>query len=560
MASRRGTNNSAVVSLEQQSAVIADMSTQGGLGAELGSMQVTISEPKVQKKKKKEKAKSSASKAPEIQAPQSAGLGVTQPRQVVTSPLFRAGRRVAVTASRGDVLSNVTQSEDTAAAASHGNPLSNATQSGDTAGPEGQGHDPVDVQDGGPLAAGDSSEALGEPGEQEVEDLQAQQQQWFWQQWQQFNQANPRPPMNPTFSQYGNFVPNYQFGLLPQGHFWQEEEAEEASEEAEAQPRVRQATHEVSDEEEEVVEVLPQAQVPAQAQAQAAQAGPTQGMVESQTEKKLKEQLNLVKEADRVSPRADPEVAQLLERYIKDAAAIAEMEKLTKLYPRVANVECMRVQRLDNEVYQAVEQHVRNMDQNLQGIQKAMLGAMTAITPLLDLVFKRKANDPELDEPGGNVMDSLKLMAFANSAIAGKRRELLKPNIAPIYARTLAKGQEESSEWLLGGDLVELTKKCEVSKRIAEKVVKRKPQVQPRNRVPPFKKFRAPFPANFGPRVFNPFQMNQIRFPAPMGFPQMLPQQQQFTPQMGGTYNNFPRRYRNPRPRQGFPKRGGYNK
>ena len=551
MATRRGTNNSTILNLDQQTAVIAQMSALSGLEAERDSSAQNSSEKVVKKKKAKVKVSEKtldpqARKTKTASGSRAVGEVTSQPVQAPTTLAApsnqpsNGAQAVPAAGSRSNQPGNVTQLED--------GPRESRS------GGQGDGLEPD--QDGGQSETRDEDEVREEdPDEGE---LFLRQQQWLWQQqWQQLAAMNPipQPQANQGPSRFGNYVPNFQFGFLPpQAHFWGQEAEPEEPNEAAPGARPRQAVHEISEDEEEEEPGAEAPAVVAQAPATAANL--------SKTERKVRDQLTTVKDSDRVADKADPEVANLLDRYLKEATVVAEMEKLTKVYPKIANVESMRVPRLDNKIFQAVDQNIRNVDQSFQGIQRALLGAMTAITPVLNLVFQRKASDPELDMIGENVTDGLKLIAHVSNALSGKRRDLIKLNIAPIYARTLTKSQEESSEWLFGGDLVEVTKQCEVSKRIGEKVMKRKTVPQLRGKPQQFKRFKAPFPATFAPtfRAFNPFQMNQVRFPVPQGFAQGFPQQQQqqfFPP---GGFMPFPRRFRNPKPRQGFAKRGAYNK
>ena len=192
----------------------------------------------------------------------------------------------------------------------------------------------------------------------------------------------------------------------------------------------------------------------------------------------LKENLNKVKEADKVASKLAPEVASGVDKYLKDCVYASDMEKLVKEYPRVDNVQGMRVPRLDTEVYQVIEQHVRTFDQQLQSIQKGIVGAISAISPLLDLGFERADEDVQLDACARGIWDSVQLMAFALNGLSQRRRDLIKPSLAPIYAQVLTKGHDTTPEWLYGGNLVETTKKCETAKRISEKILAKKPQKQ----------------------------------------------------------------------------------
>ena len=123
-------------------------------------------------------------------------------------------------------------------------------------------------------------------------------QQWLWEQ--QFQQmgVNPFAPMG----QYGNFVPNYAFGLLPQQVGAWEEENEESAEAGQVNPLPpqRQANHVVSEDQDDIVEV--------------AQPVAVETVRDGITAKLLKEQLHQVKETDTRSAKTDPEVASLLER------------------------------------------------------------------------------------------------------------------------------------------------------------------------------------------------------------------------------------------------------
>ena len=192
----------------------------------------------------------------------------------------------------------------------------------------------------------------------------------------------------------------------------------------------------------------------------------------------LKQNIEHVKEADKVAPKMSEEIAFGLNKYMEECVYTSDMEKLSKQYHRVENVKAMKVPRLDTEVYQVVHQDVRNNDQGLQTVQKAIVSSIAALAPLLELGFDRADGDKELDECSRGLWDSLQLMSFALNGISTRRRELIKPSLAPIYARVLTKGHETTPEWLYGGNLIETTRKCEASKKLSDKILKPKPQPQ----------------------------------------------------------------------------------
>ena len=539
MSSRRATNNSSVASLEEQSAIIASVTSQSGLGAEvLGGL------PSEKIKKKKTKFAKKAS--PPTSLGQGAMMAATVTSITTASGDGRAVTRASMTPFPG-LLSTLPSSTFAPGAAQ---PIT------------GQGTQAMPLIGGGAetlttpstsvpaasVAIGSGVQTPATPsfpqawatGFADPTDLAVMQQQWLWQQ--QFQQM----ALNP----FGNYVPNFNFGANVQADWAQEGEEEEE----EPPPRARQGAHEISEDEDEDVVVIP-----SPAQSALAGAGDSGGKLEELA----RDQMAQVKEADRVAPEIIPDVAALLDKLLADSIGTADMEKLAKTYPRIKNVELMKVPRLDNEVFQAVDQNLKNVDQVFQGIQKVVLGAMAALTPVLSLGWVRSNKDPELNDLSQNLLDGIRLLAHTHNALSMRRRELLKPHLAPSFARFMTKGVETSPEWLYGGDLGETTKQCETAKKIGEKVLKRKP-LQPTQRGGglPQKRFKSPFgfPHSSNLRPY-PFQAQHIRYPPQsfqgfQGFPPVF----QGAPQWGG---GFPRRFRfqGPRPqRQNFNKKSNYNK
>ena len=269
----------------------------------------------------------------------------------------------------------------------------------------------------------------------------------------------------------------------------------------------------------------------------------------------LREQLAEVKECDKVTPKLSGGVARIIEKYLKDSIYTADMEKLAKKYPKVENVPNMQVPKLDTEVFTLLQQNYKNMDQSFQTIQKGIVSSLAALSPVLEKIMVKSEEDQELAELGINIADSLKLMSFTLNTLSGRRRELLKPCLAPAYVRVLTKGHETTPEWLFGGDLLTTTKKCEAAKRIGQKVLKPKEstqQQQPKPRGSNQRRFRTPVPQHQQQAVLRPQvpyqQFQHGRFPSPQAFNQSYPYQ----PLEMGVPSGFPRPYRPRYQQQGF--------
>ena len=90
-------------------------------------------------------------------------------------------------------------------------------------------------------------------------------------------------------------------------------------------------------------------------------------------------------------------MASTINDFFEEAKVAGELEKLTKNYPRIQNMEAQIVSRLDGEIFNAVDQHVRAADVALQNIQKGLVAAISAMAPVGTLLISRGLEDPELD-------------------------------------------------------------------------------------------------------------------------------------------------------------------
>ena len=505
MSSKRSTNNS-VASLDDQTSVIKAVSSKSGLLSECLS---TDSSGKTDKSKGSKKRAAKAKEASDGGGPGNS----RDPGADVTSGTRSAARVQGPSATVTRATSGESRSDE-----------------GDVTDAEGQR----------PLLDPQGAQGL-QPG--------------FYQ-----PHMQPQPWMWPFgFNPYGNFG-NFNCAELPQQE-WVDDSSSAMSDNRQCQDHVM-SDEDNSEGEVEEVGHLESPPKPLQAQAEF-DLSKVQGS--GKIVELLKEQLTRVKEGDKVAPKVEEGLALLLDKYLLESQFGTDMDKLAKQYPRIANVERMKVPRLDTEVYQVIDQRVRNLDQSFQTIQKGLLAALAAMSPVASLAFERAGDDPELDELGRNLLDSLSLVSHAHNALSGKRREILRPHLAPVYAKALTKGHDTSAEWLYGGDLLTTTRKCEAAKRIGDKILKRKPQPQNKQQMGQQKRFRGPRPQGQGMmKAFVPFQ--QGRFPAPQntyqhygyGYPQQS--QSNFGGGFGGGYQKQNGgRPQQPR-QQGFPKKGGYQK
>ena len=252
------------------------------------------------------------------------------------------------------------------------------------------------------------------------------------------------------------------------------EEEWEVESQASAALGAERQVHDIADDEEETE----------------AQATPKEGKVEEEEELDfsefpegklqgiLKDSHNKVGEVDRMGPPIHKSLAKVLNELADENKVGIELEKLVKTYPKVKNLEKITVPKLETELFVAMDQTARNGDVALQNVQKAMVASISAMAPLLSVMLQRRSTDDELEKYSDNIVDAVKMLTLANKTLSVKRRESLRPYMQATYAKSLGKGKETSPEWLFGGNLSEATRQCEMAKKIAEKVFKRKQQAQ----------------------------------------------------------------------------------
>ena len=115
---------------------------------------------------------------------------------------------------------------------------------------------------------------------------------------------------------------------------------------------------------------------------------------------------------------------------------------------------------------------MRGVNVALQNIKKGVVTAISAMAPIGSLMVERGNSDPDLEDLSVNMLDAMQLLALTSRGVEHRRREALKPNMQQTYAKVLGKPHEP--QWLCGGNLSEVTRKCEAAKRLADKVIKRK--------------------------------------------------------------------------------------
>lgn len=69
---------------------------------------------------------------------------------------------------------------------------------------------------------------------------------------------------------------------------------------------------------------------------------------------------------------------------------------------------------------------------------------------------------------------ALKYLVNVHCGISVKRKDMIKPRLDGNYAKAVSRAKEGSPEWLYGGELEAVMKRCDNAMRLAEKIVAKK--------------------------------------------------------------------------------------
>ena len=301
-----------------------------------------------------------------------------------------------------------------------------------------------------PVQGGSGTCAPGQPG--------------TFQQWPYFYQQFP-PMLQPNLG-YPGFGHPLQMPAFAGGGDEEEDTWEMESQSSGVSAQVERRVHDISDDEEEGPGAgINQIELPKDLDFSSFKSGKMADCLKSSHLKAT--------EADQLGPEINSTMAKIVDEFFLETRVLSEMERITKEYPKVRNMDNLVVPKLNPELFGGVDQSARAADIGLQNAQKALVAVVSAVAPLGAMMLSRGSDDEQLDQLSPGVVNSLRLLALTIKYLSGRRREQLKPSMKATYAKALSKPPEGKSEWLYG-DLSESAKRCELAQKVSEKLIKRK--------------------------------------------------------------------------------------
>ncbi|XP_028416859.1 uncharacterized protein LOC114541072 [Dendronephthya gigantea] len=168
-----------------------------------------------------------------------------------------------------------------------------------------------------------------------------------------------------------------------------------------------------------------------------------------------------------------PDVADAIAQRINDAVSKKPLEtkfkELQDKYKTPKNCHLLCVPRVNLELWHDLPRHTKSKDLGLQEIQKILVKSAQPLIKLLDSVLKSRLEN-KLVEPSTilpMVADAVTLLGNAS-----KRREFLRPDIAPAYQSVCSKSNPVSTN-LFGDELHKHIKEIGEVNKIARKTMSR---------------------------------------------------------------------------------------
>jgi len=143
-------------------------------------------------------------------------------------------------------------------------------------------------------------------------------------------------------------------------------------------------------------------------------------------------------------------------------------EKINK-YPQPENCEGLTKVQVNQLIWDNLSSTIRSQDLKFQKVQTSVVKGMTTLARVTDAILKR-VNEIN----GGKVLaqeaiDSLSLLAHANTELNNRRKELIKPDLHTDYKHLCSASTTVTAE-LFGDDLSKQVKDISEVNRVGRKV------------------------------------------------------------------------------------------
>ena len=143
-------------------------------------------------------------------------------------------------------------------------------------------------------------------------------------------------------------------------------------------------------------------------------------------------------------------------------------DKLNK-YPQPENCEGLTKVRVNQLIWDNVSSTIRSQDLKFQKVQTSIVKGMAALARVTDAVLKRVNEIKGGKALAQEAIDSLSLLAHANTKLKNSKKELIKPDLHTDYKHLCSASTTVTAE-LFGDDLSKQVKDISEVNRVGRKV------------------------------------------------------------------------------------------
>lgn len=173
--------------------------------------------------------------------------------------------------------------------------------------------------------------------------------------------------------------------------------------------------------------------------------------------------------SEETGPPIHEELAKIVTRLVRDGMLEDRLQDKINKYPQPENCEGLTKVRVNQLIWDNLSSTIRSQDLKFQKVQTSIFKGMTALARVTDAILKR-VNEIN----GGKVLaqeaiDSLSLLAHANTELNNRRKELIKPDLHTDYKHLCSASTTVTAE-LFGDDLSKQVKDISEVNRVGREV------------------------------------------------------------------------------------------
>ena len=158
-------------------------------------------------------------------------------------------------------------------------------------------------------------------------------------------------------------------------------------------------------------------------------------------------------ETDKKGPKIDEKVASVVNKLCLKRISQEQSKALIKKHTTPENVNIM-LPKCEQSIWNQIPGHTRMNDVKLQGTQSLLLSSINCQLKVSEALLKLKADKETLT----SCLDGLTLAMTANYELNQRRRESMKPQFKPEFAKGLCTSTVPANEFLFGGDTAKRVK------------------------------------------------------------------------------------------------------